>query len=341
MELEDFLEHHGIKGQRWGIRRDPKTGIRPIAKTLDKSRFGRAANANAQRSMKRSTARADKRFEKSAGSVDTFVKVNNRAADIYNSQHVDRINNKPQYKGKDFNDETLPLTKQYVNEHHQALVKSLEQAATELGTNASGTRKFSIALEPQDKWAWHVTTKDVKHANNSFVVEVKHDAQGRILGIEFVSPLTHSDLIDFLEHHGVKGMHWGIRNKRSRVKTGAARHPQSAESKKASELRKRKPHQLTSNQLKDVNARLNLEKNFRQLNPNIVDKGHSRVKAYLALYATAATIIGLSQTPTAKRVIRAGKNYIMGTDVQKTLVKSAKVSNKIVSKTGASIGFSS
>lgn len=26
IDVEDFLEHHGIKGQKWGIRRDPKTG---------------------------------------------------------------------------------------------------------------------------------------------------------------------------------------------------------------------------------------------------------------------------------------------------------------------------
>ena len=52
-----YLEHYGKKGMKWGVRRDPKTGVRPIANTLDKSKFGQAANRNAQRSMARSDRR--------------------------------------------------------------------------------------------------------------------------------------------------------------------------------------------------------------------------------------------------------------------------------------------
>lgn len=32
MEVEDFLEHHGIKGQRWGIRRENLDRISRVAK---------------------------------------------------------------------------------------------------------------------------------------------------------------------------------------------------------------------------------------------------------------------------------------------------------------------
>lgn len=59
-DVEEFLlklEHTGVRGMKWGVRRDPKTGVRPIAKTLDQSKIGKAANANAERSMARSNAR--------------------------------------------------------------------------------------------------------------------------------------------------------------------------------------------------------------------------------------------------------------------------------------------
>lgn len=56
MDIEEFLAHHGVKGQKWGIRRDPRTGIRPIASTLDKSRFGRLAKANADRHNRNQSA---------------------------------------------------------------------------------------------------------------------------------------------------------------------------------------------------------------------------------------------------------------------------------------------
>lgn len=59
MDLEAFLAHHGVKGQRWGVRRDPKTGIRPIAKTLNDSSFGRATQRNIDRHNKAQSIRSN------------------------------------------------------------------------------------------------------------------------------------------------------------------------------------------------------------------------------------------------------------------------------------------
>lgn len=39
-EIDDILEHHGVKGQRWGVLRG-KDGVRPIARSLNNSRFGK------------------------------------------------------------------------------------------------------------------------------------------------------------------------------------------------------------------------------------------------------------------------------------------------------------
>lgn len=55
---EDFMAHYGVKGMRWGVRRDPETGVRPIAKALDESWFGRVANANANRYMRKKNTKA-------------------------------------------------------------------------------------------------------------------------------------------------------------------------------------------------------------------------------------------------------------------------------------------
>lgn len=49
IQEDAYLEHYGKKGMHWGVRRDPKTGVRPVAARLDRSAVGRASKANADR----------------------------------------------------------------------------------------------------------------------------------------------------------------------------------------------------------------------------------------------------------------------------------------------------
>lgn len=53
---EQALAHFGVKGMRWGVRRDKTTGIRPIAKSLDESRFGKLSKKNVDRYNAQSSA---------------------------------------------------------------------------------------------------------------------------------------------------------------------------------------------------------------------------------------------------------------------------------------------
>lgn len=87
--------------------------------------------------------------------------------------------------------------------------------------------------------------------------------------------VKHSDSVnDILEHHGIKGMHWGIR----RSKKELARHvPSSEDFKRAKELSKRPTHSLTNEELRTLNQRQQLETQHRKLNPGTVAKG--KVKA--------------------------------------------------------------
>lgn len=81
---KDFMAHYGVKGMHWGIRRDRETGVRPIAKAFDESVFGRLANANANRYMRRqntkAAARGDSGPKKSTSNKPDRKTINRNAA---------------------------------------------------------------------------------------------------------------------------------------------------------------------------------------------------------------------------------------------------------------------
>lgn len=62
--VDEFFEHYGVRGMHWGIRRDEKTGVRPLAKTLNDSRLGKAANRHARNSMGSPSAKAGRKIGK-------------------------------------------------------------------------------------------------------------------------------------------------------------------------------------------------------------------------------------------------------------------------------------
>ena len=175
------LAHYGVKGMHWGVRKGDSGSAAPPSRKVKK---------------------ADAKFEKNASTVKTFVEVHNRAA-AYANQHVDRINNKPQYKNADFSKDS-PLRRKYYAEHAKSFNDGLKIAANSLGTNASGTRRYTVTVD-NETGAFGVHTEAVKHADEApFKVVPKFDAKGHIISFSIEEESS-------VAHYGVKGMHWGVR----------------------------------------------------------------------------------------------------------------------------------
>lgn len=250
-QVAKFLEHSGVKGMKWGVRND-------------KGHEGKPAKT-------KKIAKLDKKFDKNADSMSTLIKINNAAAKKSTEIDVPRINNKPEYKNADFTRES-PLRRKYYKEHQDAFMKRLDEAANDMGTNASGTKKYGISdIGPL---GFSVVLKDVKHADGD-KVSVKYvlSDTGHIQGLELED--------DVIEHHGVKGMRWGVRNRRGqgvRKATKPAEPKKSGDSNRSSDgkLTSTPQRRMTDKELQAAVNRLNLERQYRQLTNETKKKSKGR-----------------------------------------------------------------
>lgn len=289
--VDAVLKHHGVKGMKWGVRKD-------------KGHEGESAK-------KTKIAKLDRKFEKDSQSYKTVFKVYDAAAEKMNREDGPRINNKPKYKNADFSRDS-PLRQKYYKEWQDTMLDNLEKAANDLGTNASGTRQMGIVHAADG--GWDIVSRDVKHADTVTAhVKVTYDDNGHILSVAVEDPeLEHLDPVEaVLVHYGIPGMKWGRRKagtgKPSSHKKGDG--PKSADAEEAhskkAQAKEKGVHSLSNAELKKVNERLNLEQNYARLaaEKTKLDKGHAAVKSALAVVATAGAVYTALNSP----MFKAGK----------------------------------
>ena len=249
-EVDLFLEHYGVKGMKWGIRKD--------------------------------SSRPDKKWAKNIYSVKGAVKVHNRAAQLSN-EGLPKLNSKPEYKNafrvmekygeaqaRSLADEVAfektPAFKQaqktldkYYREAAKLHSEATKKAVSEVhGTSPSGEYKAELIFDRFNEPS-KIIVKEVKvnHADSQ-EVEYVFDLEinnGAILSSKLIDEtLAQSDISSldtFLSHYGVKGMKWGVRQ----AKRKAARRERQIE-------RFRKPGRSESQAKRMATNRKNAQKDM-------------------------------------------------------------------------------
>ncbi len=120
---------------------------------------------------------------------------------------------------------------------------------------------------------------------------------------DFLSGVSLSAPVDTLYHFGVKGMRWGVR--KDRTKTGRKKRSQgSGDYQRSRKLKRRSLKNLSNKQLEQLNRRLELEQNYKRLNPSTAKKGYKIVQTLVGVGSTAMTAYKLASSPAVKALLK-------------------------------------
>ena len=96
---------------------------------------------------------------------------------------------------------------------------------------------------------------------------------------------------DHLEHHGVKGMKWGVRKDVASGVANISREASSVASRAASNTkRNKKVKDMSDDELRKRINRMEMEQRYSQLNPSKVSRGAERTANVLSTIGSIAAI---------------------------------------------------
>jgi hypothetical protein len=278
-EIEEYLDHHGVKGMKWGVRKEDSTSHR---KWLKGAKSGEAATQI---------------FQDAAKSFAPEMK---------------KINNNPMFKGKDLNKDPQ------LREMYDTIVeKTFNQHLANASVNQTFNAKLNRSVIYQfDRHTQLMRATEMKLAQsaldgfpdfpvsideNGFVTEI-HPPEDTMRQDDL--DISVEDIDEYIEHFGVKGMRWGVRKRDG----GGVRS--SSEARKAAQARSKPIHALTNKQLKAATERMNLEQNFKRLNPSKVEKGKKAALEVLATVGIAVSAYNIVKSPAGQAAIKQGKRLL-------------------------------
>jgi GNAT superfamily N-acetyltransferase len=199
-EAEAFLAQFGVKGMHWGIRRDIKSGAEPIASVKTSKGGTLSFKPDQTPLLGRLLGSVSSSFREKIKKSDSYALQDSDGKQVGDlslfkesptSMNVVWVEVNPKSRGKGY---ATAAMKGAIN---QAKKQGLKTVTLEVPGNAPDARHIYEKLGFKD---------DGRHEGDA------GDIWGGLTGMTLKLDAKHEDEAEaFLEHFGVKGMRWGVR----------------------------------------------------------------------------------------------------------------------------------
>jgi len=218
---EDFLEHNGVKGMKWGRRKSTSKSDRPELKGLGpdkivrKTKYGEEMTLSKDRptAIHKALGRMSKKYRESYES-GAFLTIRDSNGKKVGDASVEKKNADELYLN------WLGVDK---SARGKGYASAVMKASTEFGKEA-GFKKLTLEVPGDAPDALHIYTK-LGFKKTGEVSGSEGDIWGGLTSMEYVfADVKHQQVDDFLEHVGVLGMKWGKRRGSLKTRVTGAAH---------------------------------------------------------------------------------------------------------------------
>lgn len=110
----------------------------------------------------------------------------------------------------------------------------------------------------------------------------------------------------FLKHYGIKGMKWGVRRREGSdgrvIRGGSSKRATSEDHNEARALKTKRLSELSNDELRRLNERMNLEQNYTRLMANNSSDLSKGLKVTQDILKTAGQLYNTYNSPMVKEI---------------------------------------
>ena len=215
------LQHYGVKGQKWGVRRRDNLfdrSQRKWDKALDQEERSVAPGTRAiKRNVLQRRARANR--GESIRLQDQITNEIREKVKVSSKKELGNLRKDPRFQNINYRDEKGHP--QFDTKKFRALEKEEARIwSAHLNKHVEGQQKFEIKPSRSGN-TWEMRAKQVKHAEDDepvLLLRPIRDEEGFLIDVEPIDipeekAMTQTIELgaEFISHYGTKGMKWGVR----------------------------------------------------------------------------------------------------------------------------------